>query len=300
QLLLSGDPMLQTASAKCIAAVLVHSGTQGSTPLIKADIPEFLFDRLASSGSEVMLWSAYSCLVLLSEDPLFFSQCHSVYGIDSLVRSLKEALQLTNLEVPKQGLLLLTEMLQRGVLRSQMDEVHLKLLYHVSYLRLLQVLLDTDLVTEVVCLNSSPGLVGPKPLSVEDGALYPLGSRGAQCLATVISGLFLQLLQCGSTTLLWEPDLLLVMEAVEKRGLEELSDEAAQALRLFLTQVHSLQRIPLFFWNNRHFKYRNLIPSLCVRFTESSSFDRMSSVSVYDIFYLIADSEDAVTVKVYL
>lgn len=31
--------MLQTASAKCIAAVLVHSGTQGSTPLIKADIP---------------------------------------------------------------------------------------------------------------------------------------------------------------------------------------------------------------------------------------------------------------------
>lgn len=62
----------------------------------------------------------------------------------------------------------------------------------VSYLRLLQVLLDIDLVTEVVCLNSSPGLVGPKPLSVEDGALYPLGYRGAQCLTTVISGLLLQ------------------------------------------------------------------------------------------------------------
>lgn len=38
-MLLTGDQMLQTASAKCIAAVLVHSGTQGSTPLIKADIP---------------------------------------------------------------------------------------------------------------------------------------------------------------------------------------------------------------------------------------------------------------------
>ncbi|XP_056869833.1 meiosis inhibitor protein 1 isoform X2 [Takifugu flavidus] len=113
KLLLSGDQMLQTASAKCIAAVLVHSGTEGSTPLIKADIPEFLFDRLASSRSEVMLWSVYSCLVLLSEDPLFFSQCHSVYGIDSLVCSLKQALQLTNLEVPKQGLLLLTEILER-------------------------------------------------------------------------------------------------------------------------------------------------------------------------------------------
>lgn len=41
---------------------------------------EFLFDRLASANSEMMLWSAYSCLVLLTEDPLFFSQCHSIYG----------------------------------------------------------------------------------------------------------------------------------------------------------------------------------------------------------------------------
>lgn len=39
--------------------------------------------------------------------------CLCVIGIDSLVRSLKEALQLTNLEVPKQGLLLLTEILER-------------------------------------------------------------------------------------------------------------------------------------------------------------------------------------------
>lgn len=31
--------MLQMASAKCIAAVLVHSGNEGSSPLIKADIP---------------------------------------------------------------------------------------------------------------------------------------------------------------------------------------------------------------------------------------------------------------------
>ncbi|KAM8724342.1 meiosis inhibitor protein 1 [Acanthopagrus schlegelii] len=113
KLLLSGDETLQTASAKCIAGILVHSPSQCSAPFIKADVPEFLFDRLASSSNEVLLWSAYSCLVLLTEDPLFFSQCHSVYGIESLVRSLKEALRLTNLEVPKQGLLLLTEILER-------------------------------------------------------------------------------------------------------------------------------------------------------------------------------------------
>ncbi|XP_031726910.1 meiosis inhibitor protein 1 [Anarrhichthys ocellatus] len=111
KLLMSGDEMLQVISARCIASVLVHS--QCSAPFIKADIPAFLFDRLASSRSEVLLWSAYSCLVLLTEDPLFFSQCHSVYGVESLVRSLNEALQLTNLEVPKQGLLLLTEILER-------------------------------------------------------------------------------------------------------------------------------------------------------------------------------------------
>ncbi|XP_077940747.1 meiosis inhibitor protein 1 isoform X2 [Gasterosteus aculeatus] len=111
KLLMSGDEALQVTSARCIALVLVHS--QCSAPFIQADVPEFLFDRVASSNSEVMLWSAYSCLLLLTEDPLFFSQCHSVYGIESLVRSLKEALQLTNMEVPKQGLLLLTEILER-------------------------------------------------------------------------------------------------------------------------------------------------------------------------------------------
>nr|XP_033501775.1 meiosis inhibitor protein 1 [Epinephelus lanceolatus] len=113
KLLLSGDETLQVSSAKCIAFILVHSATQCSASFIKADIAEFLFDHLASSSNEVLLWSVYSCLVLLTEDPLFFSQCHSVYGIESLVRSLKEALRLTNLEVPKQGLLLLTEILER-------------------------------------------------------------------------------------------------------------------------------------------------------------------------------------------
>ncbi|KAM9391746.1 meiosis inhibitor protein 1 [Pholidichthys leucotaenia] len=113
KLLLSGDETLQVTSVKCIASVLVHSPSQYSNPFIKADVPEFLFDRLACSSNDVLLWSLYSCLLLLTEDPLFFSQCHSVYGIESLVRSLKEALQLTNLEVPKQGFLLLTKILER-------------------------------------------------------------------------------------------------------------------------------------------------------------------------------------------
>ncbi|XP_055009057.1 meiosis inhibitor protein 1 [Boleophthalmus pectinirostris] len=113
KLLLSGDEMLQVSSVKCIASVLVHSPRQYSTPFIEADVPEFLFDRLASTKSESLLWFSYTCLKLLTEDSLFFTQCHSVYGIESLVRSLKEALRLTNLEVPKQGLVLLADILER-------------------------------------------------------------------------------------------------------------------------------------------------------------------------------------------
>lgn len=43
-------------------------------------LKEFLFDRLADTSNEVLLWSVYSCLLLLIEEPLFFSQCHAVYG----------------------------------------------------------------------------------------------------------------------------------------------------------------------------------------------------------------------------
>ncbi|KAM9746473.1 meiosis inhibitor protein 1 [Menidia menidia] len=120
KLLLSGDEVLQLTSAKCIAAILAHSPSQYSVVFIKADLPGFLFDRLGCSRCEMLLWCVYSCLVLLTEDPLFFSQCHSIYGIESLVRSLKEALRMTNLEVPKQGFLLLTEILER-----QPPSVHL-------------------------------------------------------------------------------------------------------------------------------------------------------------------------------
>ncbi|XP_035380938.1 meiosis inhibitor protein 1 [Electrophorus electricus] len=112
KLLLSGDESLQVASVQCVSSVLVHSPSQYCAPFIQADIPEFLFECVSSS-SEVVLWCVYDCLHLLCQEPLFFSHCHSVYGIESLVRSLKAALKLSNLEVQKQGLRLLTTILER-------------------------------------------------------------------------------------------------------------------------------------------------------------------------------------------
>ncbi|KFQ75824.1 Meiosis inhibitor protein 1, partial [Phaethon lepturus] len=73
---------------------------------------EFLFECLLCN-SEILIWSVYCCLLLLTEERLFFSKCHTVYGIESLVRSLQDVLQLNNVELHKQGLLLFTEILKR-------------------------------------------------------------------------------------------------------------------------------------------------------------------------------------------
>ncbi|XP_020023752.2 meiosis inhibitor protein 1 [Castor canadensis] len=112
KLLLSRDETLQVASSHCITAVLVHSPVKHASAFIHADIPEFLFENLSSS-SEVLIWSSYNCLILLAEEPLFFSKCHTVYGIEAVVRSLQGSLKMTNTELHKQGLLLFAEILTR-------------------------------------------------------------------------------------------------------------------------------------------------------------------------------------------
>uniref|UniRef100_A0A2K6F1J2 Meiotic double-stranded break formation protein 1 n=1 Tax=Propithecus coquereli TaxID=379532 RepID=A0A2K6F1J2_PROCO len=112
KLLLSRDETLQVASAHCITAVLVHSPVKHAPAFIHADIPEFLFEHLSSS-SEVLIWSSYNCLILLAEEPLFFSKCHTVYGIEAVVRSLQGILKVNNTELHKQGLLLFAEILTR-------------------------------------------------------------------------------------------------------------------------------------------------------------------------------------------
>lgn len=44
---------------------------------------EFLFECL-SCNSEILIWSVYCCLLLLTEERLFFSKCHTVYGESSM------------------------------------------------------------------------------------------------------------------------------------------------------------------------------------------------------------------------
>uniref|UniRef100_A0A669Q1C9 Meiotic double-stranded break formation protein 1 n=1 Tax=Phasianus colchicus TaxID=9054 RepID=A0A669Q1C9_PHACC len=112
KLLLTRDEMLQAASSHCMAAVLVHSPSRYAPAFIHADVPEFLFECLMCN-SEILIWSVYCSLLLLTEERLFFSKCHTVYGIESLVRSLQNVLHLNNVELHKQGLLLFTEIVKR-------------------------------------------------------------------------------------------------------------------------------------------------------------------------------------------
>ncbi|XP_058529614.1 meiosis inhibitor protein 1 isoform X2 [Ochotona princeps] len=112
KLLLSRDETLQVASTHCITAVLVHCPAKYALAFIHADVPEFLFEHLSSSN-EALVWSSCSCLILLAEEPLFFSKCHTVYGIEAVVRSLQESLRMNNTELHKQGLLLFAEILTR-------------------------------------------------------------------------------------------------------------------------------------------------------------------------------------------
>ncbi|XP_030069329.1 meiosis inhibitor protein 1 [Microcaecilia unicolor] len=117
--LLSRDEILQVASAQCMAAVLVHSPAKYAPVFIHADVPEFLFEQL-SCTSEVLIWSLYCCLLLLTEERLFFSKCHTVYGIEPVVRSLKQVLLLNNVELQKQGLLLFSEILKKQPLEIKL------------------------------------------------------------------------------------------------------------------------------------------------------------------------------------
>ncbi|KAM6435982.1 meiosis inhibitor protein 1 isoform 4-T4 [Liasis olivaceus] len=127
KLLLSRDEVLQVASTQCMAAILVHSPAKYAPAFIHADIPEFLFECLFCMN-EILIWSVYCCLLLLTEEQLFFSKCHTVYGIEPLIKSLKETLHLNNTELQKQGLLLFIEILNK-------QPVEIKLFTNIAVLK---------------------------------------------------------------------------------------------------------------------------------------------------------------------
>uniref|UniRef100_A0A8B9QWK5 Meiotic double-stranded break formation protein 1 n=1 Tax=Anas platyrhynchos TaxID=8839 RepID=A0A8B9QWK5_ANAPL len=158
KLLLTRDEMLQAASSHCVAAVLVHSPSRYASAFIHADVPEFLFECLLCN-SEILIWSVYCCLLLLTEERLFFSKCHTVYGIESLVRSLQDVLQLNNVELQKQGLLLFTEILKRVSWLPLQSEEDSSLLWYPLCVCRLAVEFQTDPMSKETLSNFSEFLL---------------------------------------------------------------------------------------------------------------------------------------------
>lgn len=63
-------------------------------------LTEFLFECLLCN-SEILIWSVYCCLLLLTEERLFFSKCHTVYGESSAFLTERPRVMLPALLVPR-------------------------------------------------------------------------------------------------------------------------------------------------------------------------------------------------------
>uniref|UniRef100_A0A8C4WW12 Uncharacterized protein n=1 Tax=Eptatretus burgeri TaxID=7764 RepID=A0A8C4WW12_EPTBU len=112
QFLLCGDEELKIAAVQCISTVISRCPAQYALPFLQADLPEFLFDALFTTN-ELLIWSIYCCLSTFKEEHLFYTRCHTIYGMEVLLQSMCHLLKMTNIEAQREGFCLLWEILHR-------------------------------------------------------------------------------------------------------------------------------------------------------------------------------------------
>ncbi|XP_072168359.1 meiosis inhibitor protein 1-like [Diadema setosum] len=115
KMLVSRIEILQTGCVQCISQVIVYDNGPGprsyTEQFLDEDIAEFLFEALSTTDS-LLLSAIFSCLLLLAKHDSFFTKCHSVYGIDAIVRALQHC-QATSTGTLSDGLQLLSKILER-------------------------------------------------------------------------------------------------------------------------------------------------------------------------------------------
>ncbi|XP_038064393.1 meiosis inhibitor protein 1-like [Patiria miniata] len=119
KMLMSRDDTLQVSGVQCVAQILLHQQTvqpshhcQYAEELLNSDVAEFLYETLATTDG-LLLRSTFCCLLLFTEIESFFNKCHTVYGIESMVRAVQQSTKLNNTEALNHGLQLLSEIFKK-------------------------------------------------------------------------------------------------------------------------------------------------------------------------------------------
>ena len=113
KVLLCADETLRIVSTQLVCDVLAQdlSGSHAKE-LLKHGIGEFLFEGL-ETNNEVVLGSLFCCFSHLCKTEAFFDGGFSLYGIESVILGLNNALRLKNMAVIRKGLEVLTLVLAR-------------------------------------------------------------------------------------------------------------------------------------------------------------------------------------------
>ncbi|XP_006814691.2 meiosis inhibitor protein 1-like [Saccoglossus kowalevskii] len=102
---------IKIAAVQCLCQLLVQND-QYAALFLQADIAEFLYETLATTD-HLLIGSVLCCLLLLSNSEDFYSKCHSVYGMEAIIRSIQHCLQSNRLKVAAEGFQMLAEILDK-------------------------------------------------------------------------------------------------------------------------------------------------------------------------------------------
>ncbi|CAH1795690.1 unnamed protein product [Owenia fusiformis] len=113
KLLLLKKPTLQIAVIQCLCGIVSSDRGQHATGmLLQGDVAEFLFEALPTTN-ELLLSSLFCCLLLFTESDVFFQKCHAVYGLESILRGIEQAVKLQSHQTTLHGMNLLSNILHK-------------------------------------------------------------------------------------------------------------------------------------------------------------------------------------------
>ncbi|XP_060578052.1 uncharacterized protein LOC132735152 [Ruditapes philippinarum] len=113
KLLLSKKDVLQSAVSQILSIILNKDNYLSyATTILDSDIVEFLFESLHTENT-VQIECILKVLQKLARVEQFYKRCHSVYGVESVLRAVSTSIELKNPSLLNHGYILLAEILNR-------------------------------------------------------------------------------------------------------------------------------------------------------------------------------------------